>query len=209
MKKSQFFLVGSAVAALLLSAAPALARTAPAARFTYEYDVGLVDFTLWDTVFVGDTYTFNKVDVANYSVVPAYVWFEFRLPGYTGGKLLVLPVGDTQTVFLPLEPTVFESAGVYFVICCTLEWSLDQNPTNDGGTKYVVVLPRPGIEDAGPACGMPRRPSASLETGLNRAGGVNVWWYTATGRRIRPAAARPGVYFDVQGKVVRRVVLVR
>ncbi len=34
-------------------------------------------------------------------------------------------------------PTVFESAGVYPGICCTLEWSLDQDPTNDGGTKEL------------------------------------------------------------------------
>ncbi|MBN2466122.1 hypothetical protein JXD38_10930 [candidate division WOR-3 bacterium] len=210
MKMSQLSLVGSAVTALFLLAAPTLARTAPAARSSNVYDVGLVDFTLWDTVCVGDTYRFNQVAVANYSVVPAPVWFEVGLPsGYADRTFLFLPIGGTQTVSWWLMPMVFESAGVYLGVRCTLEWSRDEDPTNNGRTKHVVVLPRHRTRNAEAAdCG-PRRPAASYSTQVLRTDEPGASWYTTTGIRVRSSAARPGIYFKVQGRTVRKVVLIR
>jgi hypothetical protein len=200
------------VLCILLAAGASATPVGPCARLPLpDYDVGLVEYKLLDTVFVGDTYEFKQVAVANYSVGPALPWFEIRLPsGYTDRRPLVLGVGETTTVsWLFTQPRTYESVGIYPVCCCTLEWSLDEDPTNDGGWKYVVVLPRPGIGTAEVAVAMPYRPTASLSTRLSRKGDPDAVWYTTTGSRVRQAAARPGVYFCVQGWTARRVVLVR
>ncbi|MBN2466342.1 hypothetical protein JXD38_12045 [candidate division WOR-3 bacterium] len=204
---------------MLLLATPALARTAPAARSAPQYDVGLVDFTLWDTVFVGDTYhVFDSVIVRNYgttdaSDVPLVVtmFADDTVVVYSNTwGLPDLAVGQSETVYVfwPDGGRVFDSAGVYIVCGCELRWPPDQNPDNDGGIKRVVVLPRSGAAVAEPEGKEPGR-LGSHATCLVGAGSPKVTWYTATGSRVRSSAARPGVYFEVRGKAVRRVVLVR
>ena len=221
MKKSQFFLVGGAVAALVLVAAPAAAQPASAGPFTpYDYDVGLVNYTFWDTVFVGDTFRFNSVLVRNYGAVPAVgVPFGLRLfsqdsmAGYEDWKLLDLPaLSDTERIYWSSAGgRVFDSPGVYVVCRCTVAWTLDQNPENDGGRKRVVVLPRPGVEDAEPASPRPGPPVATLATSLNSADGSEVTWYTIAGSRVRSTPARPGIYFlrTTAAAAPRKVLLVR
>jgi hypothetical protein len=100
----------------------------------------------------------------------------------------------------------FESAGVYLVCCCALEWSLDQDSTNNGGTEHVTVLPRPGVKSADQN---PRRLAVSHSTRVLRAGEPGGIWCTTTGNRVRAAAARPGVQVVVRDRTVSRVVLVR
>jgi hypothetical protein len=221
MKKNPLFLsiglVAGAVAALVLVAASAAAQPASAKpSMPYDYDVGLVGYTFWDTVFVGDTYMFDHVTAKNYGQQAAFgAWLGYLL--FDGDSNVVfehwyafdLSVGDSDIISLPATPKVYDTPGVYIVCDCTLDLSGDQNPSNDGGIKHVVVLPRPGVEDAEPASLKPCRPVATLATSLNGAGGPEVTWYTVAGSRVRSAPARPGIYFHVQGRTARRVVLVR
>ncbi|MBM3332426.1 hypothetical protein FJY68_11365 [candidate division WOR-3 bacterium] len=204
-----------ALSLLLVAGASGALTPSSAWSGSYDYDVGLVDYKPFDTILVGDTYTFDRVAVRNYSVVPASVTFHLTLfgpdsvIGYADSRDLVLPVGVTDTVYWLYMPTVFESAGVCLVCCCTLEWSQDQNPANNGGRKHVVVLPRPGVRTAEPADWEPHRAVTSTSTRVLRAGEPGATWYTPAGSRVRAAAARTGVYVVRDDLAVYRVVLLR
>jgi hypothetical protein len=179
---------------------------------TYDYDIGVLNFRLWDTCHVADTIWFQPV-VKNLgrfrqTVVVGFGLYDLdsALIYYRTIVLMMMPPGDT--IMLERYYHTFTHPGTYIVFSCTASCDSDQNPANNGGKERVVVLPGQAVEE-GPMASLSSEGGWSPLSRLMRAAEfteliqdskLRLQVFDLTGKRIEPAKVNRGIYFvNVRG----------
>ena len=128
-------------------------ETASKSDTIYDHDVGVFNFTLFDTIYVGDSIrlhpgvkNYGRFIAANFPVTIVF-YSEDSLPVYEETIIVMyLPVSDSLTLG-DYGTREFSQPGTYVVMKCSTMLYEDENPANDGGKKRAIVLPRPNLEE--------------------------------------------------------------